>query len=226
MSHFTLLAAEAFQRLLKISREDLYGVPNDKQTPLSLPAMAQTPYLGYIGSGYKPGGTVLVAVNPGGGTAGQQRTAGDDALSATLIALRDGSIEDAAESLEAIQERNIDQIQTINLRRIVQPALEACGESLRSIALLNAFPYRTIENDPPMTRPFRRACANLDSILLPVLAPRRILILGLGRGREAALHLRAPEVHVVERTNGDRYVCEAAKELFQGLRSQSTQLAH
>ena len=164
---------------------------------------------------------MLVAVNPGGGTAGQESTPGDDALSAALLELRDGVIEDAAASLQAIEDRNIDQILAINLRRIVQPALQACHESLSSVALLNAFPYRTIENDPPMIRPFRRACANLDSILLRVLAPRRILILGLGRGREAAMHLNAPEVHVVERTNGDRYVSEAAEQLFQRLRLPS-----
>ncbi len=56
-----------FQRVAQIRRASLYGTEKDPQLPAHLVEDARVPFLGFCGPNYKPGGVVLLAINPGGG---------------------------------------------------------------------------------------------------------------------------------------------------------------
>ena len=56
----------AVLQAVRVSRSDVFGTA-DKQLPISESGDALVPQIGFIGQDYRPGGTILLGINPGGG---------------------------------------------------------------------------------------------------------------------------------------------------------------
>ena len=207
--------ALAFQAALNVSRQELYGEVEDRQVPKSLADAAQTPYLGFVGSGYKTGGTCLIAANPGGGGDGQEKTDEDAALEKRIFALQGALAGDAEKALADVTADYFEQLKIINLRKIVKPVLVACKSDITDVAFLNIFPYRTLRNTPPSSKVLRRSIDLIVRPLVDLLAPSRIVFLGLGVAKIAYEPLNARKKYVVERTIGDSRLCDNAKEVLR-----------
>ncbi|MDM0045704.1 hypothetical protein QTH91_14535 [Variovorax dokdonensis] len=214
--------ALAFQKALRVPRDQLYGRPDDQQLPRSIPESALTPYLGFVGPGYRQGGTLLVAANPGGGGDSQSKTHRDTRLEKALLALRDAHPSQSgglAALLEKVASAYIEQIKVIPLQRIIYPVLTTAKVDLADIAFLNVFPYRTRDNAPPPSRLVRVASNEICKPLVDALAPSRIFFLGSGMGKVAAEVIHAGEVYVLKRTRGDSYLPPETLKLLDGLSS-------
>lgn len=214
--------ALAFQKALRVPRDRLYGRPDDHQVPHSIPESALTPYLGFVGRGYRQGGTLLVAANPGGGGDSQSKTDGDAHLEKALLALRDAHPPQSgglAALLDEAASAYIEQVKVIPLQRIIYPVLKAAKVDLADIAFLNVFPYRTRDNAPPPSRLVRVASNEISKPLVDALAPSRIFFLGSGMGKVAAEVIHADKVYVLKRARGDSYLPPETKKLLSGLSS-------
>jgi len=145
--------APAFHRASRITRAALYGTQNDSQLPLNLQSDARVPFLGFCGPGYRKGGVVLLAINPGGGgDAYSSRTPQDSKLIPlieTFVAATPSVVPSAFERMCASYSA---QAQTWNLWRIMLPTLEACQSTADHVCYLNLFPYRTAKDARPSAR--------------------------------------------------------------------------
>lgn len=85
------MEAELYGTLLKavrLHRSDVFGA-DDRQMPTSEPIDALVPQIGFVGSEYRPGGTILLGINPGGGGDTYRRTAQDLRLLPLITNLRE-----------------------------------------------------------------------------------------------------------------------------------------
>jgi hypothetical protein len=212
--------ARAFQAATKIPRSQLYGTEEDRQIPNSLIDSAQTPYVGFVGRKYKKGGTVLIAVNPGGGGDGQERTPGDAALEVAFLARRDVPPARLHRSLEQVTDAYARQLEVINIgKNVVSEVLKACKSSLDEVTFLNVFPYRTKKNDTPAAAAVQRALDVVTEPLVNALGPSRIVFLGKKAKDIARDRLNAPTTYTVHRTFGDRYLSEQATRVLAQIKS-------
>ncbi len=203
---------KAFLSALKISRSDIFGVP-DSQIPASAQADSQIPQLGYIGRNYAEGGVVILAINPGGGHDSYIRTAQDSVLLPMITALRDGRGD--RETLHKMFEQYQTNIRSWNLWRIMAPVLEAAGKPQDEVAYLNWCPFRTRHDRMPRAQAMRNSYALVAKPLLDILRPQ--LVVGLGKKVGdwlARYHIDGARSFVVPRTNGDRYIRPEAREVL------------
>lgn len=203
---------------VRLSRREIFGDAED-QLPIAEPADAQLPQIGFIGSGYRRGGTVLLGINPGGGGDAYRRPPEDARLLPMISALREG--EPSLGEVQALFDHVAVTMRRWNLWRIVAPVLDACGESQEKIAYLNWCPFRTRQDKMPRAGAMQRC---LDTYLHPFmaeLAPARIIALGkkVGAPLQRVRFGDADRV-VIPRTIGDSYLSQdaliALEELRQG----------
>lgn len=200
--------ADIMLRVLRLEREDIFG-PLDPQMPISEPADARLPAIGYVGARYRQGGTVLLGINPGGGGDSYPRTPLDAQLMPMITALR----KDAAEPqmLAQMFDRYSESMRGWNLWRIVAPVLDAANEEPGTIAYLNWCPFRTRGDGMPHADAMRRAFEKSLAPLLTALRPQRVIALGMKVGGWLErVELGGVVSHVVPRTRGDQRVSDAA----------------
>lgn len=123
----------------------------------------------------------------------------------------------ASAMLDEVGFAYIEQVKVINLRKIIYPVLKAAKVDISEIAFLNAFPYRTRDNEAPSDSLIRLASREIGKPLVELLAPSRIFFLGSGMGKIAAEELRAPTIHIVKRSRGDSYVLPETQKLLDEL---------
>lgn len=211
---------EAFHQAANISRATLYGCVADPQMPVHLQEDARTPFLGFCGPSWKSGGTVLLAINPGGGgDAYQNRTPQDAELIPLIRQFMSSTPQDAGIVFHHMCDSYRRQVQSWNLWRILQPTLDACGDSIDEVCYLNIFPYRTVGDAKPAQGALRQAWSLIVHPLLTVLEPGLVVALGKKAGNVAAkLHSPPPGLFVVPRTIGDSYVSPEAHAVLDQLR--------
>ena len=139
--------AAAFSLAAKVARSDVFGEDNDRWLPKNHQDDARLPFLGYVGADFRPGGIVLMAINPGGGRDKYKKTKEDERLCPALERLRDSSSQTAAIAAEDVFKNYIEVLPTWNLWRSVNPVLNATSTDINSIAFLNAVPFRTKGDD-------------------------------------------------------------------------------
>ena len=211
--------ASAFQVATRVRRSELYGTDSDQQMPNSLVESAQTPYVGFVGQRYQTGGTLLMAVNPGGGGDTQVRTPGDAALEMAILKLRDAPEAEVQRSLEAMTDAYLKQIDVINIGRLISVVLCACRTTRADVAFLNLFPYRTREDAKPAMAAAKRAVDLITTPLVRKLAPARIIFLGKKVSDIARGRIDGPRTYTIERTRGDRRICDAAARVLEQLKA-------
>lgn len=215
MTEFRSAIAARFHANAQVPRSAIFG--HDDPLPLNLPEDAHTMFAGFVGTGYAPGGTVLVAINPGGGgDAYTHRRPADEQLYPVLAAFRDAVGAAVPEKFEEINRVFPPLFATWPIRRIVGPCLEAAGARLDDIAYLNVVPYRTREDRAPKVSALRAAWREVTGPTLEVLRPTRVIALGKKAG-DALQRFPLPSgtLHVVPRTIGDTYVSDAAQMVLR-----------
>lgn len=207
---------EAALRAVRLSRGDIFGSA-DEQLPIGEPGDALISMVGFVGCDYRPGGTLLLGINPGGGGDTYVRTAQDARLLPMIISLREGEATPAA--LAAMFDQYAASMRTWNLWRIAGPVLDACGARQSEVAYLNWCPFRTRADKMPFAYAMRRARQTYLAPLVDQLAPGRIIALGKKVGEW--LEKEPPGAaarYVIPRTNGDRYLSAEAMEALDALR--------
>lgn len=180
--------------------------------PLNLQDDARTMFAGYVGAGYRQGGVVLLAVNPGGGGDAYQRTAEDEVFYPLLKAFRDCAPEEAETLFGRINSEFASVLPRWNLWRILKPTLDAAGVGLDEVAYLNAVPYRTRENKVPKVHAKQAAWRMITGPTLDALRPGMLIALGNKAGDiMARLYSGPARTECVPRTNGDSYISDDAK---------------
>lgn len=212
--------ASAFHQAASVSRAALYGTESDAQLPLNLVSDARVPFLGYCGPRYAVGNPVLLAINPGGGgDKYRERHAEDEELVPLIEAFVQADPPERRTAFERMSRVYMQHVQTWNLRNIVIPTLEACGKTVDEVCYLNLFPYRTRKNSMPSAKALISGWGKVVAPLLGELRPRFLIALGKKAGSVAE---RFPQptsrLFVVQRTNGDRHVCDEAKTVLEAIR--------
>lgn len=201
---------------LRIDRAEIF-VPGDSQLPVSEQRDATIPQIGFIGEGYRPGGDVLLGINPGGGGDAYVRTAEDSLLLPMIAALR--SEEASPDAVKIVFGQCAANMRTWNLWRIVEPVLNACGRSQTEIAYLNWCPFRTRKDAKPHAQVMRRCHETYLAPLISKLTPGRIIALGKKAGDWLELQPFGDVPRfVVPRTIGDSYLSAEALEVLEKIR--------
>ena len=165
--------------------QDRFFCGNDNKKPVNLVEDAKTIAPGLIGENYKPGGIVLMAVNPGGGGESYtERNRMDAELYPLLRKFRDAKTpEDAVKLHHDVQQCWMRAQKQFNIGRKLLPAvLETCNAKFEDVAYLNIFLMRT-KGDCAPTIPMYQASWNLAvKKQLDLLQPGHIILLGAKAG--------------------------------------------
>lgn len=203
---------------MQIGRDELVS---ERRRPLSEPADAKVPQIGYIGSDYRPGGPILFAINPGGGGTNYRRTPEDMKLLPMIAEARDSPFE--SNSLLQVFRLVMQNMRTWNLWRIVRPTLEACRAEQSEVCILNWFPYRTSEDALPLSEDMKIARAKIVLPLVESLAPGVVIALGKKVGRWVErTDFGEVRTYVVPRTIGDSRVSPEASAVLDRIRSETS----
>lgn len=189
------------------------------------PRDAHVPAPGWVGAHYRPGGAVLVGINPGGGTAAYVQPRPDDReLYALLRHFRQAQ---DAPAIRAAFNALCDGWITIqstrhNIRRPIGLVLDALGLTVQHIAFLNLVPFRTAEDKMPPTDVIRRCWNMASGPQLAALSPARVIFLGKKAAdafNRLSFAISGAQIDVYPRTNGDTYVTAEAQDLLNRLKA-------
>ena len=212
--------AQTSRKLVAISRAEIFGAAEPQSRPVNLEADAALMFPGYVGSRYEPGGAVLLAINPGGGKAAyKERTPADERFYPLMEAFQWCTPDALLARYEAMNAGWASSMRTWNLRRIVEPVLDALDCTGERVAVLNAVPYRTREDRLPSAYARRQAWTRVTEPLLQVLEPAIIVALGQKAGDVLDRQYRGMARTVtVQRSNGDTYLTPKAREVLARIR--------
>lgn len=220
----TSIAAEAYHRAIAVTRADVFGPSPDRQLPKHLHEDAQVPFLGFAGQNYRAGGTLLVAINPGGGMdTDRVRPPKDAELIPYLFAFRLSAPENVSVRFAEMSHNYMKQAKTWNLWRIIQPVIAAAGKSADEIAFANICPFRTRENRTPHKWPLQNTLDRVAKPLIAGLQAGTVIVLGQKAGTALEGHpITSGAYFVVPRTNGDHYVSADAQVVLESLRKHAS----
>jgi hypothetical protein len=210
--------AQQFHRNVQVSRAQIFG--GNDPVPLHLREDAETMFAGYVGPDYKPGGVVLLAINPGGGgDAYSYRTPEDQRLYPLLRAFKSATPENAFPIFERINDELARVINSWNLRKIVMPTIEAAGVRFSEICYLNAVPYRTREDRLPSVAAKKSAWSLVVAPTLRLIQPKAVIALGMKAGDALSRnHSGAERAYVVPRSIGDSRITPDAQVVLNQIR--------
>ena len=215
--------AAAFHRAMRIPRSNLYSGVDD-QMPLHLQEDARIPQLGFVGKYYQTGGTVILAINPGGGGDAYKERIASDNIHLPAI---ERFVESESVIIEFFEEMNTscnDAALTWRLWNILGPVIDACGGVVQQYTFMNCFPFRTREDKSPRASALRAAWSRCIQPTLEILVPSRIIALGKGNYKAgwalSEMYVGSAEKVTIERTNGDRSIAPSAYEELSRLRQR------
>lgn len=213
--------AIAFHQAIRISRMKVYsGV--DEQMPIYLQEDARLPQLGFVGKHYKAGGTVLLAINPGGGGDAYKNRIPSDEIHLPAIERFLESEDVDMSRFEEMNDSYIKAASTWRLWNIVGPVIDACGGVAQEYAFINCFPFRTREDKTPHASALRISWSICVEPTLNALEPGRIIALGKGNYKAgwvlSNLYMGTAEKVIIERTRGDCSIAQSAHEELRKLK--------
>lgn len=209
---FRVGLCDRLHRNAQVDRRDIFGV--DDPRPINLPEDAATMFAGAIGSRYRPGGLVFLAINPGGGGDSYTRRTPEDELFYPMLQAFKSSDEATCRmaDFEAINRAFAEALRRWNLWRILAPCLDAAGMDLDETAYLNAVPYRTRNDAEPRVAVKRIAWERLTGPTIDLMAPRFVVALGMKAGSVLKrFYQGSAELFIVPRSIGDSHVSAAAR---------------
>lgn len=211
---------EAFHVTAMLNRNAVFD--DDRLDPISALPHAALAAPGWVGADWRPGGTIFVAINPGGGGDLYRAASNDERLYRAIQAFKDAGPTAHAAALAKLSQVWIDIQQTHNIRRVINPVLQAMRSTAQSAAFLNILPFRTRENKAAGAKALSRAWALGTSHQVAALAPRRIVALGY-KARDALIAVgadRSYEIMALKRMNGDSGLTPQARELIATLEKE------
>lgn len=211
----------AFTDVAALERSQIFD--DNRLEPITAVNHAQIPAPGWVGSHWAEG-TLLVAINPGGGGDAYKVNPTDDRLYNKFRELRDAKGENAqASAMHQMSEDWIDIQKSHNIWRLISAVLHATGENFNEIAYINIVPFRTREDKLPRKAELARSWTLASKRQVDALQPKRIIALGK-KAYKAMLSAGADqqcEIILIKRTIGDSYICAEAREVLDNLRSNN-----
>jgi hypothetical protein len=218
--------AQLIERLwlnTQISREQIFG--STDRLPHGARSDARDMWAGYVGPKYRPGGLVLVAHFPAGGTdpyANTARAARDEPFYELISAFKRADSLSRAAAFETLNRHVANALPQWRMYTIIRVVLEAAEVSLDEVALINLVPYRIAGNSKPSAKVVQAAWAKCTEPGLHALQPGMVAALGKAPGEDLAARRVAP-LYVFRRTNGDTYVHPEAHDEAARLRAAAGQ---
>jgi hypothetical protein len=211
---------DTFHRTARLNREAIF--PDTKLMPITQTVDAGTAAPGWVGKSWQPdGGTLLMAINPGGGGDAYRLNSTDERLYGLFRAFKAAPPDERGEALTELSNAWIGIQKTHNIYRLVQPILEALDTGSEDMAFLNVLPFRTRGDAPAGSAVLRRAWDVATSHQVAALRPRRII--ALGRKAFDALTAvgatKAYDVIYLKRAIGDSHVTPEAQAAIASLRN-------
>ena len=213
---------DAFHNTAALSRADLF--PDGKLRPITAISDAEIAAPGWVGSDWKSG-TLLVAINPGGGGDKYRRNPTDDELYATFRAFRAAQdFNERAKSLDKLSRTYMRVQQGHNIWRIVRPISEATGECIDELAFINILPFRTREDCLPSRPVMQNSWSKSAERQIRALKPTRIIALGR-KAWDVMTRFELPtdaELILFKRGIGDTYIPDESKAVLTKLAAART----
>lgn len=211
----------AFHTAVNAKRDAIFD--DDRLTPVSAMPDAMTPAPGWVGKNWKSGGTLLMAINPGGGGDNYRVNPTDARLYGLIRDFRDAkSTEERLAGLRGLSDAWIQIQASHNIRRIIDAVFKALGTNAHQTAFLNVLPFRTREDRPARKAELRRAWDSVTKHQVAALAPRRVIALGC-KAYDALLAAGAAEEYeivLLKRAIGDSRITPHAQEVLNQLRDE------
>ena len=104
--------AERWHQIVQVSREQIFGVLDEKYRPIDRGDDADTMFAGYVGKDYVPGDYLIVPINPGGGGDSARNSQEDDRFYELLRAFKNSNNENLKTGFEAINQAFVPLVQT------------------------------------------------------------------------------------------------------------------
>lgn len=208
----------AYHRAASLEREAVFA--DTKLTPITQLNNARTAAPGWVGRNWHLGGTMLMAINPGGGGDNYRLNPSDEHLYALIRHFKAASINNQEDALMELSDASARFQKTHNIYRIIAPILSALNCSSEDIAFLNVLPFRTRDNAPAGSGTLRRAWDVATCHQVEALKPKRIIALGR-KAFDALAAVGATSKYDViyfKRGIGDSYVTQEAQTVIQTLR--------
>lgn len=207
----------AFHDTAKLGRREIFADTDIK--PITAIQDAETPAPGWVGPDWA-GGTLLVAINPGGGGDKYRRNSDDDRLYSTFRTFRDADGADAqADAFRSLSQTWMEAQRGHNIWRIIRPIAEATGESIDQLAFINVLPFRTRENKLPSRKVMQETWRLAAKPQILALDPARIIALGK-KAWDVLTRFDVPEsteVILFKRGIGDSCIPEESKAVLARL---------
>jgi hypothetical protein len=212
---------DAFQATTRVSRDAVFD--DDRLMPVVAVEHARMAAPGWVGANWRAGGTVLMAINPGGGGDAYKRNPTDDQLYGCISTFREASPDLRAQAFARMSETWIALQRTHNIRRVVDPLLAAVRSTHLEAAFLNVLPFRTRGDRPARSGELRRAWDLATSGQLAALAPKRVVALGR-KAYDALIAVGAESAHevvLIKRSIGDSTLSQQARDVIGRLAAES-----
>lgn len=209
---------DGYHRTSLLEREAIFDTA--KLMPITQTDDASTAAPGWVGPSWKAGGTVLMAINPGGGGDNYRLNSADEQLYGLIRRFKFASPVERKEALLALSDAWVKIQMTHNIYRIIRPILEALSADNDDVAFLNVLPFRTRNDAPAGSANLRRAWDVATRHQVEALKPKRIIALGRKAfdALTAAGATRQYDVIYIKRAIGDSYITLEAQATIQALR--------
>jgi hypothetical protein len=213
----------AFHQTVSLGRSDVFE--DDRLMPQCTVADANTAAPGWVGRDWAPGGTLLMAINPGGGGDRYRINPTDVRLYGLIRAFRSAEgLPSQAAALRALSDTWLQIQATHAISRVISAVLDATGGTLHSSAFLNILPFRTREDKPARRSELRNAWEKGTERQVRALAPSRIVALGC-KAYDALLTAGAERDHqiiLIKRAIGDKTIPPQALVMLGQLKAAMT----
>ena len=209
---------DAYHRTALLEREAIF--PDTKLMPISRPEDAAIAAPGWVGKQWQPSGTLLMAINPGGGGDAYRPNPTDERLYGLFRAFRAAPADQREVALLALSEGWAAIQKTHNIYRLIRPIMEALDAGSEDLTFLNVLPFRTRQDKPAGSAVLRRAWDVATAQQVTALQPRRIIALGR-KAFDALTAVGATkeyDVVYLKRAIGDSHVTPEAQAAIAALR--------
>ena len=204
---------DLFYRCTQIERDQIFG----EKDPMPINAFRQNATLmwpGVVGPSYKPGGLLMLAINPGGGQDKYtDQGGGEDELYGVMRRLKDCTPEHLEHVFTEYTEISLRVQRDWSLWMLMYEVLIHTDTPFDAYANMNAVPYRTKDNKSPGVKAVRRAWQKIVNPQIDLLKPGVIAALGKKAGDVLKKHYTGDaKIFILPRTNGDRYIHQEAED--------------
>lgn len=209
---------EAYHNTALLERSAIFS--DTRLMPVTRPEDAAIAAPGWVGKQWHSGGTLLMAINPGGGGDAYRLNPMDERLYGLFRTFKSAPADQREEALAALSTAWIEIQKTHNIYRLIRPIMEALDAGNEDLAFLNVLPFRTRQDKPAGSAILRQAWNVATSHQVAALRPSRIIALGR-KAFDALTAVGATKTYQVvylKRAIGDSHITPEAQAAIAALR--------